>query len=286
MNRKTNNQIKATVLEDVFNPPPPQRQYATTNSSGIKGMSEVNNNGLQYGGRPPVGKSFDSKFTLIDDNYSLNTGPEPPRGDRLYEAQSPKGDRFSNPDPRLKSKALNSFSNHNGLNLNRDFNIVAESETDTIRGAVAEMYPDVLTVKVVDNQGFGIYKAIIDTMTSGDTKYIVLIVPRDSQTRVGTQRYVSQLPWVSFQTRSTEEIYKEMNGFKLSPQPYQLASKKSLLYDKIRVVEERPDRWVYKPENVNVKVELLKRKPEDQFAQEGYIANALEAFRTIITIVS
>ena len=203
----------------------------------------------------------------------------------IYGGQEPSSDRYSN---KLKPQVQGIQGASRDY---QDYNIIPESETDTIRGAIASMFPDFHLIKVEnketpDKQVFGIYKALVDTMTAADTKYISVIIPKDSNTPLGTTKFLSGMKWVSFQTRSTEWPSKEMNGYRLGMQNYNPPmSNSGLLKDVIHLSEERNDKWVYQPENVPVKVELLKRHSDEYFSPKSNLLSALQQWNTVVTII-
>ncbi len=246
---------KMTMLDDPF--AEPVRKPVQTASSGI---------------RHPEPKV--PRFTLIDDVAE----PVHPVKNALEDHN--RSDRFFNPDRRYRqTQPVERF----------DIDIIPDSQTDTIRGAIAEMFPNFNVVKVenvqLNDKVFGIYKGIVDTMLANDTKYICLIVPNDARVSLGSARFVSQLNWASFQTRSTEFPAQEMKGYKLAPQPYVHPAKRSMLHDKIAVTSEKSDKWVYKPEHIPLTVELIKNVAHETFSKEGTILSALEMWRTVVTVV-
>ena len=157
---------------------------------------------------------------------------------------------------------------------------------DNVRKAVADIYNGVIMTKT--NQWekepygtYGIYKARLNSYTSSDSNIIIAIVP-DDVNPLGTNKLIDSLEWVSFQTREMKNSKKDLNGFKLAFQNYMIKND-SILHDKIKCISETPTKYIYRPENLPLKVELLKLKEDSQFASEGTIWSALEVFSSIIS---
>jgi hypothetical protein len=157
---------------------------------------------------------------------------------------------------------------------------------DNVRKAVADIYNGVIMTKT--NQWekepygtYGIYKARLNSYTSSDSNIIIAIVPDDINP-LGTNKLIDSLEWVSFQTREMKNSKKDLNGFKLAFQNYMIKND-SILHDKIKCISETPTKYIYRPENLPLKVELLKLKEDSQFASEGTIWSALEVFSSIIS---
>jgi hypothetical protein len=290
--------FKTRVIDDVFadrdsrgallqGDPTQKRAPVSTNSSGIRNTSSQH---LDYdsGQRQPF-RAYKGA-TLIDDSFQM-----PAEG-------VARSDRFNNPDPRT-SALHNTRDTHTTTGIKklrdtsfdiagwdrRDYDIIPESETDTVKGAISDLFSNFMMIKVANHQNgpknFGIYKALVETLIASDTKYICAIVPNDSNIPEGTSKFLSQLNWSSFQARSTDNPNKEMNGYKIMAQGYEHPrGKKSLLHDKIFLAEEKYNKWVYKGEYVPVTVELLKSREEDTFSPEGYILSAIEMWKTVINL--
>lgn len=157
---------------------------------------------------------------------------------------------------------------------------------DNVRKAVSDVYNGVIMTKT--NQWekepygtYGIYKARLNSYTSSDSNIIIAIVP-DDVNPLGTNKLIDSLDWVSFQTREMKNSKKDLNGFNLTFQNYMIKND-NILHDKIKCVSETPTKYIYRAENLPLKVELLKLKEDSQFASEGTIWSALEVFSSIIS---
>jgi hypothetical protein len=154
----------------------------------------------------------------------------------------------------------------------------------TFREAIADLYDGFIMTKVSTSQGYGIYKAKIDSLSGNDTiKYIVAIVPNDTLVDIGSNIYLSGLPWINFQTRTTRKPKSEFGGFDLNGQQYSI-KRDTILYDKIKLASEQETKHVYIPDHLPITVELLIQKEDESFCKEGMVITALELFQTIIIL--
>jgi hypothetical protein len=154
----------------------------------------------------------------------------------------------------------------------------------SVRNAISDLYDGFIMTKTHDVQGYGIYKAVVDSMSGNDSiKYVVAIVPSDSDVYIGSQIYLSTLPWVSFQTRVTTKPKHEFSGFTLHPQKYSI-KRDSILMDKIKIASEQDTKHIYIPDHLPLRIEILIQKEGESFAQEGIVVSALELFQTVLVL--
>jgi len=154
-----------------------------------------------------------------------------------------------------------------------------------IRNAVRDLYSNLILTKTQDvlTHNLSVYKAVVEPLTSSpDVKYIVAIVPNIYNSQVGSKAHLSELDWVSFQTRSTMNPDKEFNGLALEPQRYQIPGE-NILHDRIKCVNETDTKWIYKCNNLPIQVDILVQKENENFASEGTVIGALELFQTILS---
>ena len=155
-----------------------------------------------------------------------------------------------------------------------------------VRKAFADVYNGVIMTKT--NQWekepygtYGVYKARLNSYTSSDSNIIIAIV-EDDVNPLGTNKLIDSLPWVSFQTREMTNSKKDLNGFSLSYQNYMIKND-SILHDKIKLKSETPTKYIYRAENLPLKVEILKLRDDSQFSSEGTIWSALEVYSTLVS---
>lgn len=154
-----------------------------------------------------------------------------------------------------------------------------------VRDAMSELFEEFIMTKTHQHQTFGIYKASVDSLSGNSQKFIVAIVPNDIKVPVGASVYLKGLPWVSFQTRTTDQPLQEFAGFSLKPQMYSSMIKKgSLLYDKIKLAGEFETKHVYVPDHLPLHVEMILRQPDQTFASEAFLVSAINQFQTIVVL--
>jgi len=100
---------------------------------------------------------------------------------------------------------------------------------------------------------------------------------------MGSEKMLSSLRWVSFQTRTTDNIAKEFNGVQVYPQTYSINSQNNIS-DPVNLIEEKRSHFLYLPENLPIRIEVLKLKEDDNFARKGTVSSALELYQTVLTI--
>ena len=154
-----------------------------------------------------------------------------------------------------------------------------------VRDAIAELFEGFIMTKTHQHQSFGIYKASVDSLSGNSQKYIAAIVPNDTKVPVGASVYLKGLPWISFQSRSTDQPLQEFAGFSLKPQMYSsMIAKGSPLYDKIKLAAEFETKHVYVPDHLPLNVEMILRQPDQTFATEAFLVSAINQFQTNVIL--
>jgi hypothetical protein len=154
-----------------------------------------------------------------------------------------------------------------------------------VRDAIAELCEGFIMTKTHQHQSFGIYKASVDSLSGNSQKYIAAIVPNDTKVPVGASVYLKGLPWISFQSRSTDHPLQEFAGFSLKPQMYSsMIAKGSPLYDKIKLAAEFETKHVYVPDHLPLNVEMILRQPDQTFATEAFLVSAINQFQTNVIL--
>lgn len=154
-----------------------------------------------------------------------------------------------------------------------------------IREAIATLYANATMLKTHQFGNFSVYKCPVDNLTGGNYKFIVAIVPNHQYVQLGAYHSLRSLPWVSFQTRVTDNPNAELGPNRPNPITYQIPNTTSNpLFDKINMILEQPDRFVYVAETLPCKVELLRNKEHSTAAPKSTIISALESFRSIIVL--
>jgi hypothetical protein len=153
---------------------------------------------------------------------------------------------------------------------------------NVIRRKINNVYDGFVMTKVGQYETHGIYKALVDSLLAGPSRFIVAIVPNDF-TPVGGEKMLSSLKWVNFQTRTTDNLMKEFNGIQVYAQPYRITSQNKI-DDVVTLVDEKRTHFLYRPDNMPLKIEVLKLSEGDNFAQKGSVSAVLELYQTVLTI--
>ena len=93
------------------------------------------------------------------------------------------------------------------------------------------------------------------------------------------------MKWVSFQTRTTTNILREFGNIELRPQSYYITSDNNIS-DVVNLVDEKHSHFLYIPDNLPLKIEVLKLKNDDSFANKGTVMSALELYQTVLSITN
>lgn len=152
-----------------------------------------------------------------------------------------------------------------------------------VQKAIVSYFGDLIMTKVKQiphtptSPSYSIYYANIGCMLCVEDRYLVVIMESDPFP-IGNPEYLSQMNWISFQTRTIENA------------PYQLKIQQQTkpvvtqtLLDKIQLTETKEDRSVYIASTIPVKVELLYTKEDDSYAEKGTIKSALDTYNCVIT---
>ena len=134
-----------------------------------------------------------------------------------------------------------------------------------------------LMKKKKDVQGFSMYICKIHTLLSLEFRYLIAFVYQD-KLPVGTLIKLSQLPWVSFQTRTllTDD---EMNMHYYEPRRLEG------LDMEITLTKKEGKSSIYRVKDLPISITLLAATDYDEYSDSGSVCIALETYKTIITFV-
>jgi hypothetical protein len=153
-----------------------------------------------------------------------------------------------------------------------------------LRDSISNLYRGAMMLKTHEYGQYSVYKCPVENLTGGDYKYIVAVVPNHQYVQLGGFHTLASLPWVSFQSRSTNNPAAEFGNNRPKALNYTVPQNvNNPLYDKIKLVLEEPNKFIYLADNSPVKIELLRSKEHPSAAPSATIMSALDAFRTIIT---
>jgi hypothetical protein len=213
------------------------------------------------------------KITIIDNDFTFLGN----------EVSNPKNSGGSS-----HSSVSHTLSNNHGQDNPGPGNPGKELQYTNIRKAIAKLFynykqgSSFYMTKTQQHENYGIYKARVSMDLLGNEKFIVAIVPNDN-IPIGNIKFLESLRWVSFQTRETTNIKKEFNKIDIQPQSY-VQTDVPLLNDKIHYEKTTKRVYVYVPENLPLKVEIIPLKEGDSYSDHGSVISALNIFSTVINL--
>jgi hypothetical protein len=154
-----------------------------------------------------------------------------------------------------------------------------DPRNEEIYSMLCEYFGNPMMTKMKDVNGYSMYIAKPKCMLGLHSRYINVMIVQDSSP-LGTVSLLDQLKWTSFQTRTRTEKYN-LESFNYTP------SRRSS--NKI-VLTERGDRYCkYACEDLPLDVTLILEDWEPKqtaynYQNSGYIYQALETWKTILTI--
>jgi hypothetical protein len=112
-----------------------------------------------------------------------------------------------------------------------------------------------------DGTFYGLYYCRVGCMLCVENRYLIAIVANDESIPVGTQMYLSNLQWVSFQTRIIEDFDEvNPNNIKIRTQPVK-TNKNSLTKCEMQQTENMQDRVRYEcSDYYPIIVDIMKKR--------------------------
>jgi hypothetical protein len=188
-----------------------------------------------------------------------------------------------------------------------------------IYNSIVEYFGDVIFTKVnskstSDGTKYGIYYCKIGCMLCVDNRYLIAIVKEEqnpygqydiyeeqnenNNIPVGSQIYLSNLQWNSFQTRSIDD-FESINPHNIKLKQQNVKNNRNLIVDlEMRQTNELQDRVVYEcSENYPIIVDIMKRKTKEKsiydqmngyeneyYAEKCSLQTLLESYQCVLTI--
>jgi hypothetical protein len=150
-------------------------------------------------------------------------------------------------------------------------------ERDGIYQMFAEYFNNPPMTKIKNENNYSMYMAKAYCMTALSCRYIIAFVHLDDN-NIGTELFLSELSWVSFQTRTLE------NKININSHGYtkELKGPLTAKINKIKVTKEAS---TYACEEIPIIITLLhtKKNTAETYQQRGDVIHALETWETIIT---
>lgn len=182
--------------------------------------------------------------------------------------------------PEMKIPVKEGFSAPNNQQTKQS-NKKFSSDRVRIYNAILQYFPSYVMTKTAQHGNFAIYKAIVQCLLCNGVRYAVAIV-EESVMNIGGKRNLSELPWESFQTRYSEDD-KEAVKFQIDTFAYGHPDGTSVLDDTIRLNRETKESFKYTCDNLPLNVELVKAREDENMAETGTVATALETFSCVLS---
>lgn len=147
---------------------------------------------------------------------------------------------------------------------------------DSIYALFSSYFENPLMTKLKDVTGHSMYICKIHALLGIEFRYVIIFVYKD-EVPFGTQIRLSNLPWLSLQTRSLQEEHNI---------PYHTYIPRRLqgLEQKISLIHKDFQQYKYKVENLPLIITLLpKTKNDMEYNNNGTLVTAIETYHTIIS---
>lgn len=157
---------------------------------------------------------------------------------------------------------------------------------EMLRRAISDVYRNPIMIKTHTFNQFSVFKVPVQGLMEGVFRYIVAIVPNYDHVPLGGKHHLGSLPWICFQSRSTNTPALEFGESRPPASVYTPpGDAKSPLFDIINMKLDDTGKFIYLSDTLPLKVELLKLKDTDVAAPRATVWSALEAFKTVLTFV-
>ena len=173
-----------------------------------------------------------------------------------------------------------------------------------IYNSIVDYFGDIIMTKLnskstSDGTSYGLYYCRVGCMLCIDNRYLLVIVKEDNDNvSVGTQMYLSNLHWISFQTRSIDE-FETVNPYNIKIKQQNVKNNRNNIIDmEMKMSEELNDRVRYEcSQHYPITVDVMKKKSKekniydmmDGYEKEYYtptcsIQTLLESYQCVLTV--
>jgi hypothetical protein len=150
--------------------------------------------------------------------------------------------------------------------------------TERIYTMITEYFDNPLMIKTKDIDKNSMYICKITCFLSTELRYIICFVEKD-MSPIGNQVYLSNLKWVSLQTRSMTENYS-VKEHSYNPK------KEGHCTSQIKRVKMSDEAFTYECSNFpSLIITLIPTKTKKTYNESGTIIAALETYSTILTFI-
>ena len=218
-------------------------------------------------------------------------------------------------NPYIQFNQSNQYSNQYSIPLTRsntqslmNHNYIMKQD---IYNSIVDYFGDVIMTKLnskstSDGSVYGLYYCRVGCMLCVDNRYLLVIVKESDvhsgndqgNISVGTQMYLSNLHWISFQTRSIDE-FETVNPYDIKIKQQNVKNNRNAIVDmEMKMSEELNDRVRYEcSEHYPITVDIMKKKSRekniydmmDGYEKEYYtptcsLQTLLESYQCVLTI--
>ena len=206
------------------------------------------------------------------------------------------------------------YSNNNKPNSSSHGYILKQE----IYNSIVDYFGDVVFTKInskstSDGTNYGIYYCKIGCMLCVDNRYLIAIVKEETNPHdfyndhyyeeketipIGSQIYLSNLQWNSFQTRSIDD-FESINPHNIKLKQQNVKNNRNVIVDlEMKQSNETQDRVVYDcSENYPIVVDIMKRKSKEKsiydqmngyeneyYSEKCSLQTLLESYQCVLTI--
>lgn len=212
-------------------------------------------------------------------------------------------------NPYNHNNVHSQFNPYNPYNNNTHHKILQQNYImkQDIYNAIVQYFGDIVMTKLnskstSDGNIYGLYYCRIGCMLCIDNRYILVIVKENSDSNesipIGTQMYLSNLHWISFQTRSIDD-FETVNPHNIKIKQQNVTNNRNNIIDmEMKLTQELNDRVCYDcSEHYPISVDIMKKKSKekniydmmDGFEKEYFtptcsIQTLLESYQCVLTI--
>lgn len=151
-----------------------------------------------------------------------------------------------------------------------------EPDKDIMYKAFDTYFNSPVLTKIKNINGNSMYMTKIVCLLGNESRYIICFVIQDDLP-VGTIEKLSNMRWLSLQTRSLSDIYN-IPSHRYQPKA---DGPLNVVINRINVTSEAS---TYKCDSFPISVTLLHKKGESDYQPKGNVISALETYATIITL--
>lgn len=148
---------------------------------------------------------------------------------------------------------------------------------DSIYPIFTKYFNNPKMTKIKDVDKFSMYMAKIYALLDIEYKYLVVFVYKDNLP-IGSEKFLGNLSWNCLQTRTLTDNHNL---------PYHSYVPKRLpeINQKITLQEKNQNQFIYKVENLPIKISLLPKNKNSEWQSSGTVPIALETYYTVVNLI-